>query len=351
MFSNSEFYIQDINYITNFNINWDNLKNSSILITGATGLIGTVLIDSLMSKNENGNLGVKIFALSRNLKNITNRFHNYLNNPLFSLVQGDITKKIEINEDVDYVINLASNTHPLLYATEPIETISTIIKGTDNILNFAVEHNSKRVLNVSSVEIYGENRGDVDLFKEDYCGYINCNTLRAGYTEGKRLSESLCQAYIKKHNLNVISMRLGRVYGATLADSDSKSTSQFIRSAVEEKDIILKSKGEQRYSYLYVADAITAFLVLLLKGVNGEAYNISNDENVTFCNFTKILADMSGVSVVFDLPNNIEKSGFSPVQRALMDNEKIKTLGWFAGYNLNNGLERTVRILRDIKNG
>lgn len=348
MFSESEIYQEDIDYISTLNIDWSVLRSKNILITGATGLIGTVLVDVLMYKNSKDELGVNVLALTRNVDNANSHFSGYIDNSLFRVIKADISEKVTVPEQVDYIFNLASNTHPVLYSTEPIKTIESIVIGTKNILNLAVQKKTERVINASSVEVYGENRGDVERFTEDYCGYIDCNTLRAGYTEGKRLSESLCQAYISEKEIDVVSARLGRVYGATVLPSDTKATTQFIRSAVEGKDIVLKSEGKQEYSYIYVADAVAALLLLLVDGSNGEAYNIADDEIKTFHETAEILAGVNGKEVLFELPSTDESKGFSVVLRALMDSSKLKALGWRAKYHLEEGLTRTVHILRGI---
>lgn len=348
MFSNSKWYKEDIKYIADSDVDWQELNNASILITGATGLIGTVFVDALMYKNKNDGLNVKIFALARNKEKIQNHFSDYRKDSLFKPVESDIAREIRVKENVDYIINLASNTHPVLYATEPIKTIDSIVTGTKNVLEFAAGHKVKRVINASSVEIYGENRGDTERFTEDYCGYIDCNTLRAGYPEGKRLSETLCQAFVAEKNLDVISARLGRVYGAPLLVSDTKATTQFIRSTVSGNDIILKSEGKQIYSYVYVADAVTAFLILLTKGVSGEAYNIASDEIKSFRETAETLADINDKKILLQIPSETERKGYSVVQKALMDSSKIKMLGWRASYSLKKGLERTVYTLRSV---
>lgn len=350
MFSNSKEYLEDLEYIVNYNIDWQKINNSNILITGATGLIGTVLVDALMYKNKKENLNTKIFALSRNRKKILNHFSDYINDDNLKIIVGDVKNEIIIKEEVDYIINLASNTHPVLYATEPISTIDSIVFGTKNILELATIKKVRRVINTSSVEIYGENRGDVDVFNEDYCGYINCNTLRAGYVEGKRLSEAFCQAYVAENRIDAVSVRLGRIYGPTVLATDTKASTQFIFNSVNNEDIVLKSEGKQEYSYLYVVDAATAILLLLTKCPNGEVYNASNDETISLYELAKILADINQKKIIFELPNLIEKKGFSVVQRALMSSEKIKSLGWYANYPLKDGLLRTVSILKEKKN-
>lgn len=341
-------YIDDLDFISQSNIDWDKLKNSSVLVTGATGLIGTVLVDALMYRNEHDSLNTKVFALSRSATRLKEHFHLFLKNPLFIPVVGDVIDSIPLEEKVDYVINLAGNTHPALYASRPIETIESIVIGSRNIFNLANRLGVKRILNASSVEVYGENRGDVDRFAENYCGYINPNTLRAGYPEAKRLSEAYGRAYMSEKGIDVVPVRLGRVYGPLTLDSDTKSTTQFIRSAVIGEDIVLKSNGAQEYSYVYVADAVVAFLILLTRGAAGEAYNVASDEVRTFSQVASMLAEVSGVKVRYELPSDVEKRGFSVVTRALMDSSKMRDLGWSAVYDLNKGLGSTVNILRRL---
>lgn len=339
-------YKEDLDYISNIDINWSKLDKKTVFITGATGLIGTVIVDAIMLKNSSSNINIKVAILSRNLKSIEDKFKEYIGNSMFSYVIGDVTDEIKTKEKIDFIIHLASNTHPALYSAEPIRTIDTIVRGTKNILELACANNVERVINASSVEVYGENYGDTESFSEDYCGYIDCNTLRAGYPEGKRLSEALCQAYISERKSDIISARLGRVYGPTIKEDDTKSTSQFINSSVKGLDIILKSQGTQRYSYVYVADAVAAILFLVDKGINGEAYNVCSDEVKSLREVAGILSAINNKQVVFEVPSGKEKQGFSVVQNALMDTKKIKGIGWTPQYELGDGLRRTVLILR-----
>jgi nucleoside-diphosphate-sugar epimerase len=191
-------------------------------------------------------------------------------------------------------------------------------------------------------------RGDVNTFKEDYCGYIDCNTLRAGYPEGKRAAEALCQAYIKEKNVDVVIARCCRVFGPTMREDDSKVIAQFIRNAANGENIVLKSKGDQRYSYCYVADVCSALLFLLLNGKNGEAYNISNMTcNLTLLQIANILSEYTGRAVVFDIPSSEEAAGYSKVAKALLDSSKLRELGWEAKYSIKDGIIKTVKILQE----
>lgn len=225
-----EYQDQVVEY-ANSNIDWDYLRDRKILISGATGMIGKCLIDLIMYKNSTENLNCTVIALGRNKEKAENRLGEYFDNANFKFVESDINKEINVeDENIDYILHAASSTHPLQYSTDPIGTITANVMGTYNLLELATNKNTRRFIFASSVEVYGENRKDVDKFDENYLGYINCNTLRAGYPESKRTGETLCQAFIKQKELDVVIARLSRVFGPTMLMSDSKASSQFIKN-------------------------------------------------------------------------------------------------------------------------
>lgn len=239
---------------------------------GATGLLGKALVDTLMLKNQKDDLGCHVFASGRSVQRAAKRFEGkYFSNPDFSFLEWDVSGKMPDNlPEMDYILGMASNTHPMVYSAEPIETIRTIIHGTETLLEICRRQHKGRFVFLSSVEIYGENRGDVELFDEAYMGYLDSNTLRAGYPEGKRCGESLCQAYRFQAGVDSVIARLPRIFGPTLCEGDSKAVSQFIHKALEHEDIVLKSDGCQRYSFLYVMDAVTGLLAVMLSGLPGK---------------------------------------------------------------------------------
>ena len=347
----NKLYLEDLNYVLSLKYNWDELNNKTVLISGSTGLIGSFLIDVLMNKP---GLNCNILALGRDKVKAQSRFDDYWDSNNFKFIPCDIIKEenfINIpNCNVDYIIHAASNTHPVAYSTDPIGTITTNIIGTNNLLKFAVEHKTKRFLFLSSNEIYGENRGDVEKFDESYCGYINSNTLRAGYPESKRCGEALCQAYLKQKSLDTVVVRLTRSYGPTMLSNDSKALSQFIGNCIEHKDIVLKSEGNQYFSYIYVVDAISGILKILLDGKSGEAYNISDElSDIKLKELASLLAEIAGTKVIYDLPDETERTGFRVVSKARLDNSKLKSIGWTAKYDIKNGLNRTIEILKAQK--
>lgn len=346
----NELLKEDIEYVSNLKLPWEELHNKSVLITGATGLIGSFLVDTLMMKNEDG-LKCKIFAVGRNIDKARDRFNEFWDNKIFEFISHDMNVPLEIetNITVDYILHLASNTHPVSYSTDPIGTVTTNIIGTNNLLQFAVNHHATRFAFASSNEVYGENRGDVVFFDENYCGYINSNTLRAGYPESKRCGEALCQAYMRKEGIDVVIPRLTRSYGPTMLMSDTKAISQFISKGIAGEDIVLKSGGKQYYSYTYVADAVAGLLTVLLCGESGEAYNIADEAgDVMLKDLATIIASHVGKKVVFELPDEVEKAGYSVATKARLNGSKLKSLGWAMKYDIKSGIERTMDILKLI---
>lgn len=318
-----------------------------ILISGASGMIGTVIIDILIYMNDFKGYKYKIYGLGRNEIRAKEMFVNYGNRKDFNFIPCDINKNnIDIG-DVDYIIHAASNTHPVDYSGDPIGTITANVIGTNNLLEYAVSHGCRRFVFLSSVEIYGENKGDIERFDETYNGYINCNTLRAGYPESKRTGEALCQAYGKKYNLDFVIPRLCRVYGPTMSLRDSKAIAQFIKNAANNEDIVLKSEGKQLYSYIDVFQAAYAVLFIMLRGENGNAYNISADSG-EWCmrELADRIASHADKKVVFDLPDEKEKAGFSTATKALLDNNKLKKLGWQECFECNEILDYTIDIVK-----
>lgn len=339
MNKNHRLYREDIQKVLTVN-GLEKLKGKSILITGATGLIGVHLIDVLMALN-----GVRIYAVGRDKAKAKTRLGEYFDNPLFNFIEQDVCKPFDDSINVDYIIPLASNTHPLAYSQFPIETIQINVKGVENALDLA--YRSKAViLYPSSVEVYG-NAIKQDIFTEDYTGKLNLSNSRSCYTESKRLAEAMCQSYAAEKGVEIKIVRLSRIFGATMLASDSKASSQFIRNAINNEDIVLKSKGEQYFSYTYVSDAVAAMLFVLLHGGSGQAYNISNDKcNVYLREFAQLCAEYKGRRVVFDLPSDIEQKGFSIASQAILDNSKLKQLGFTPMYDINDAVYRTIEILK-----
>ena len=324
---------------------WEKLDGKRLLIAGATGLIGRFLIDLLLYRARCCGGACTVLALSRDEKTARACFASQWDSSFFRFLPGDVTAPPPLPR-ADFLLHAAGNTHPRAYAADPVGTIVSNVLGAKNLLDWAVESGAERFLFLSSVEIYGESRTPDQIFSETDLGELDCCTLRAGYPESKRAGEALCQAYLARYGLDCVIVRLPRVYGPTVRPDDSKASSQFLQSALLGRDIPLRSAGTQAYSYLYVPDAVTALLTVLLRGEPGQAYNAADPGNdVTLRTFAQLCADWAGTRVVSAAPEPSEAAGYSKATRAILNGNKLRALSWQARDSLPSGLRKTLDIL------
>ena len=349
MYIKHEIYAADVASVAGENLPWEKLAGKNLLLTGATGLIGTLIIDVLMKKNRDENLNVKIFAAGRNEKVAAERFSDYFGDKNFSFVKLDVNEPIKDDFKVDFIIHAASNSQNKLFASDPVNTIMANILGSYNLLEFGVKSKVERFVFVSSGDSYGKPLNEDDVFDENYCGYINPNTLRAGYPEAKRAGEALCQAYISKYNLDVVIARPCRIYGPTMRLDDSKAMSEFIMNGVRGEDIVLKSQGLPRFSYCYGADCVSGIFYCLLKGQCGEAYNVSDSSEIlSLREIAEYVSSLAGKKVIFELPSELQAKGFLKVLKVVLSNDKLRALGWTPKDDTRSGVKKTVEILKSV---
>ena len=335
------FYQEDLDYILKVK-GIELLHNKAILITGASGMVRLLMIDALMKYNDENRANINIYAVGRNKKKAAERLGEYYTNPLFHFLEQDVRNPFPEELVIDFIIPLASYTHPLAYSKFPVETIEINIKGAEYALEKARQCGAS-VLYPSSVEVYGNGE---EVIYETYTGNLNLATSRSCYSESKRVGEALCQSYIAEYGVDCKIVRLSRLFGPTMLMSDTKASSQFILKALAEEDIVLMSKGTQYYSYTYVADAVQAILFVMLNGECGQAYNIASSGcNVTLLDFATKCADLSGKSVLFDIPSEIEAKGYSIATKAILSTSKLSKLGWNASFMFGDALKRTLSIL------
>ncbi|MCL1841218.1 MAG: NAD-dependent epimerase/dehydratase family protein [Propionibacteriaceae bacterium] len=332
-------------------LDWSSLSGKTVLVTGASGMIGSFLIDVLVAVGRARGVECRAIGLARDEARLRRRFGVAAgaDDTALRLVGMDVTKPWpDALPPADFVIHAASNTHPVAYATDPVGTVMTNVQGTLNALGYAVRSHATRACFVSTVEIYGDGRPGQRPFAEADLGYLDCNTVRAGYPEGKRVGESLCQAFRSQHGIECVIPRLPRVLGPTVLPDDSKASSQFIAKAVAGEDIVLKSPGEQHYSYLYVADAVAGLLTCLLAGQDGQAYNVADPGwDLHLRELAQAAAEVAGTRVIFDLPDEVERRGFSAATTALLDGTKLAGLGWAPLFDVPTALAHTVAILKE----
>ena len=334
-------YREDIESVLNQKCDWMKLAQKTILITGATGLLGTPLVDMLILLNLRFSLGLKLILISRHERKTDYDFVKY--------IVHDISKPFMCNEKIDYIIHAASNTHPLAYSSFPIDTISVNVFGIWNLLNLAVENTGCRVLLVSSCEIYGDDNLNLEYgFSEIDAGYLDCNDARSCYNESKRLSETMCAAFLAEKKQDYVTARISRSFGPTLKCNDSKAVSQFLWNALRGENIVMKSIGLQKFSYVYSADAAAALIVILLNGDSGNAYNVASG-NMMLRELAETIAVSAGTKVVFEIPPEVERKGYSRAVLSILNSKKLYGLGWKAQFGVVEGIERTLKMLEESK--
>ena len=335
----NEIYVNDLENILKKELPWEKIEGKTFFITGATGLIGSCLVDLLMRHNK-----ANVICSVRNLKKAEDRFCNYLYRENFSLFEYNLKDKLSVENQIDYIIHLASGANPFEFTNHPVETISDNFFGTYNLLEYAKENNIKRFMYVSSGEVYGEAVAEDTVFTEEYVGTIDSINVRSCYPISKKASEVLCASYLKECGVDSVIVRPCHIYGPTMTETDSRVSSYLIRLAVNNEDLLLKSDGKTVRSNCYIVDAISGLMHVLLLGKEGDAYNIASDKESSILEFAQTVSQVARVKVVFDIDKKIEKRS-----RAVLSNEKLKALGWREENNLFDGISKTINILKKAK--
>lgn len=308
-------------------IPWDELKGKSFLITGATGLIGATLIKSLVCADKNKKLRIKIVALVRDLVRAKEKFENELSYANVKLVCGTVEELPEIDGNIDYIVHGASQTASQEFVKHAVETINTSILGTMNLLKLAKKKQVKGFVYLSSMEMYGYPEKGHKV-KEDEAGAMSPLNLRNSYPISKQMCESLCCAYAGEYNVPAKIIRLTQTFGSGINYNDTRIFAYFARCVIEKQDIVLKTKGETERSYLYTTDAVTAILMVLLKGVSGQAYNAADEK--TYCSIAEMaekVAEDGGIKVRYELQDEMA-NGFPQTLYMDLDTTLLRHLGW-----------------------
>lgn len=323
---------------------WEQLRSKSFLVTGATGLIGSVMIKCLLELDRQRQLGLQIHAVVRDRDKAQRVFReDYKEIDFLHIPLGDISQMTN-DKPVDYVVHLASPTASKYFVEHPVETLTTAIEGTKAVLEYAKGTIPKGVVYVSSLETYGSNHTD-EWITEDFQGYVNPTETRSSYNVGKRVCECLCHAYAKEFGVNVMIARLTQTFGAGVEYNDSRVFAQFARKAIEGENIELHTTGETCRMYCYTTDAVSAMLYLVLKGEKGEAYNIANkDSYISIRDMAQMVRDEFNPNInVVIAPK--DGQGYAPETRLKLDTTKIEALGWKPKLGLREMYERLIHYM------
>ena len=336
--------IDDFKRIADSDLPFEEIRNRSFLITGATGLIGSLLVRALLYCDKVHKLNLTIYALVRNVEKAKGIFGE--DTPALAYIVADLAgDDIRGDFDCDYVIHAAAVTTSKLMVSDPVGTIRTAIDGTEKLLKLAVEKQARSFVYISSMEVYGQPKTEGKTAEKDL-GYIDIGNVRSCYPEGKRMCECLCNAYASQYGLNVKSARLAQTFGAGILPSENRVFAQFARSAMNGEDIVLHTTGESEGNYVYTADAVRAILMLLVKGASGEAYNIANEEShTTIRRMAELVADRiagNSIRVVLDIPEDASSLGYAPPVKMWLDASKMRGLGWTPTVGLEEAYRRMI---------
>lgn len=327
---NNSIFEEDIKNIIN-DFDMSVFDGKTILVTGATGLIGKLCVKSLLNSGYN----TQVIALVRDEEKAKNIFGE--SKRLTYLVQ-DINQRINTTRRVDYIIHAASTTSSKDFVEKPVETIYTAINGSRNVLEFAKNKRLKGMVYLSSLEIYGVNEKE-NIKEEDY-GYIDILNPRSSYSESKKMVETMCISYGTEYGVPVKIARLAQTFGAGVSISDNRVFAQFAKAIINKENIILHTKGETKRNYCYTTDAVRGIFTILTKGENNNAYNVANENSYYSISEMAHLLENEYTKVEYKIDE--VNRGYNPTVKIALNTQKLNALGWEAKVNLKEMFDRLI---------
>ena len=348
-FPGNELVREDIEWLANNSIPSASFAEKTLLVTGATGLIGSLVIKSLLVCNVRHATSIKVFALVRSLEKARRVFGSFIDDPALSLLVGDVVDILPIDVPIDYIIHAASVTSSRDFVAHPVETIITSLWGTRNMLELAHLRRAKGFVYLSSMEVFGKTDRTLESIKESDYGYIDMLDARSSYSESKRISECLCASYAKEYGLPAKIARLTQTLGPGFDPEDSRVAGYFARCVVRGEDIIMRTEGWMTRSCLYTRDAVDAIFRILISGEPGEAYSVANrDTAVPIREIAEMVASrIAGgqIKVLYkvDIP---QEYAANQDLKLVINTDKLEKLGWKPLVGLEEAYRRLIEGMR-----
>lgn len=344
---NDEILQEDLEWIANKE---ENLKNCTVLITGATGLIGSQIVKSLLCKNRMKGSNIKVIALVRSEEKVKEVFKYVLKNENLKFVYGDILESFQIEDEIDYIIHAASITSSKNFIERPIDTIKCIVNGTDKVLELARMKKVQGVIYLSSMEAFGITDPKKKYILEEDLGYIDLMDVRSCYSEGKRMAENLCVAYYSQYNVPVKIVRLAQTFGPDISKSENRIFAQIARNIINKEDIVLHTKGDSITNCCYTRDAIWGVLLLFTKGRSGQVYTITNESScMSIFDMAKLAVEKIAedkVKIIIEIPEDLKSYGYAPKKKMKLSAKKMNQLGWKAEIGM---VESYIRMMKSME--
>lgn len=326
------------------------LSGKTVAITGGLGFIGRYMVGTLLYLNEHIlHRSCRIIVIDNRITSPRGELFVLENKQHMRYIDHDVIKSLTLRGEIDYIIHAAGIASPFYYRKYPFETLDVAVTGTRNMLEIARKKKVEGFLFFSSSEIYGDPTPDAIPTKETYNGNVSPIGSRSYYDESKRLGETLCMMYNHFHKTPTKMVRPFNIFGPGMRSDDYRVIPGYLYNALHDKPIQVYSDGVQTRTFCYISDAVAGFLLVLLCGKNGEAYNVGNDRNeISMSRLAKIF------NQIFDNKLRVEyvpyPKGYpqGEPQRRCPNLSKIKNeLGYFPKIDLEKGLERTLRWCRE----
>lgn len=337
---------EDILDICKENVSWGKLKNSTVLITGATGYLATYIILTIMKRNSLYNDKIKVFALCRNRQKAIQIYKEYLKSEFLEFIFQDVIEPIENINNVDVIIHAASPANSFINEFEPYKVIEANVIGFDNLLKKCFEWGTKKIVFFSSGTVYGNNTpvcGVDENYRDqfDFCNIKNC------YRLSKQMCEMMTCVY-SKYNTSIETniIRPFIVYGPGQVYSQKKVITDFVYNYLNDQNIVIKSDGKAVRSYIYIKDAIKGFFYVLLNGKSGKAYNISNSTQIySVTQLANIFVQLNNkLEIIYEKSNDEYLATISNCFTG--KNNELVALGWKEETDLRTGIKRMIKWAR-----
>jgi len=309
------------------------MKDKTCIVTGGAGFLGSHLCEALLA---NGN---KVIAIDNYITGTSKNIARLKENKNFILVEHDVSKYIEISEEVDAIFHFASPASPIDYLELPIQTLKVGALGTHNALGLALAKKAKFIL-ASTSEVYGDPL--IHPQPETYWGNVNPIGPRGVYDEAKRFAEAMTMAYHRSHGVDTRILRIFNTYGPRMRGYDGRVVPAFICQALAGEPLTVFGDGKQTRSFCFVADTIQGILKLADSSIH-EPVNIGNPTETTILEFAQIILKMtqSDSKILYkSLPVDDPKIRQPDISKAQ------KELGWAPKVPLEEGLKKTVEYFR-----
>ena len=337
--------IEDMQRMSEAELPWRELEGKTILVTGATGMLASYVTWLLLYLHEHAGINVSVVALCRNRQKAEQYFGSYEGKPYFHLLIQDVCEPIAYEGKMDYIFHLAGNASPHFINTDPVGIIKCNLQGTMNVLEYARDFLSRKVIFASTREVYGKNE-EAELLDEQAFGILDPLDDRSCYTESKRAVEALLKSYYLQFDVNFNIVRIAHSYGPTMKlENDGRVMADLLGDVVAGRDIVLKSSGEAIRAFLYVTDAVVGMFTVLFYGETAKAYNLANEtEPISIKDLAQLLTSYRKDKSIQVVTTEGCQKGYCAYRRTALDTSAIEQLGWKPQASLKEGINRVFQF-------